>query len=177
MTAMVLSMDAVHVDGERIDVRGPHAAMELRRVLGPVVATRPIEGVKRSVSLLARGAIILSEERDDAFLSLVVCFDPDDGSPYPTFFPQVPTFAGAVECAGHHFVAREPEGSISRLPGVHGFAGVLSLDQGDLHVGLHLKRPRNRFGKRAGTRQLVFVVAEWGEVKPFPSETTRDQRG
>jgi hypothetical protein len=161
-----LLANAVLYRGEQIDPLAPDAAARLRELLGPAIASHSFPGSTRTAEVLRGGVILLTQDGGTELLSLLVCFDPQDGSPYSAF-RELPVFPGEVECAGPRFFAGESEAAVRKLPGIRGFAGALTMDLGSLHLGLHFKKPRDQSGTRTGDRQLVYVTAEWGGIKGF----------
>jgi hypothetical protein len=153
---------------EHIDTLANGATQRLRELFGPIVAAHVFPGVGRVAQLLAFGLVLLVEEKTDALVSLMVCFDARDGSPYPAF-SEVPVFTAAIELGAERVNGSEQESLLLQIPGVSAIGGLLSLRRGELSIGFRTKRRLGRFGKRTGSRRLVLLDAEWGGVKPFGS--------
>lgn len=154
--------------GEHVDMLAHGAAQRLRELFGPVVSSYVFPGMGRAAQLLASGLILLVEEETDAVVSLMVCFDALDASPYRAF-PEAPVFTAAIEFGGQSVSGSEPESSLLRIPGVSRIGGLFDLKLGELSIGLDTRKRLGRFGKRTGKRRLVLLTAEWGGVKPLPS--------
>ena len=157
---------AVRIGDQQIDILATDAAPKLRECLGPKIASHSFPGTARTAELLRGGAILVTENGGTQLLLLTICFDAQDGSPYSAFI-ETPVFSGAVECAGHRFLGQEKERAMRRQASIHGFAGALKIDVGEIHIGLWFRKPKNRFGKRSGERRLVSLSVEWGHVKGF----------
>lgn len=131
--------------------------------------------VGRTAHWFDSGVVLVTQDADDRLIMLYVCFDAHDSSPYPQRVPEVAVFSGKIHVAGAVLRGGETEQVISGLPGIEGFGGKPFARIGELLVGFDLRRPRNRFAKRAGARRLVQISAEWGGVKGF--EYAGRQRG
>jgi hypothetical protein len=162
--------DGLVVNSDFMEVVDNTAPARLRETLGPVVLSfdAGVKGSGRSVDVLRSGVVLLYDKA--RLVSMSVCFDGNDGNPYPKVVPEVPEFIGSLEVCGLTFVSGEVESSITEVPGVSGFAGQYSVKEGRLFAAFTFEKRRNNLGKRAGARRLVRLSAEWGGVVGFHRE-------
>jgi hypothetical protein len=171
-----LHSTAARIGDHEINMLEPGAAAALRGILGPTTSSHAFPGTTRTVELLRGGAMLLTDNKGHDLLSLMICFDAQDSSLYRAF-PEVPVYAGTVDCAGHRFFGGESEAAVKKIAGIYGFGGVLKLDVGELHVGFHFKKRKNRFGEPTGEPALVLIVAEWGGLPALRGGPERSAPG
>jgi len=164
--------------GQHVDSRAPGALQQLSDLLGPEIQTTVagVNGSGRTAHWLQSGVVLVNEDATPgALLSLYVCFDEDDSSPYPDRVSRVARFRGSLHVDGHVFSGGEPEASLLRIPRMEGFAGMLVLRYDGLRVGFALRKPRAPTGKRIGSRRLVQIVADWSPLRGFSRKASSDE--
>src|SRR5262249_30209981 len=86
------------VDDESIHPAPLAASRVLCDRLGPELSVTEagVRGVGRTAHFLESGAVVVSQDVDDALIMIYFCFSPDS-SPYPSHVPQVAIFGGTIE--------------------------------------------------------------------------------
>jgi hypothetical protein len=153
-----------------VDIADEEVVSKLFTLLGPEIqcTVAGVKGSGRTAHWLSSGIVVVTQSRDTELVTLFVCFDERDSSPYPQVLEVVPSFHGAVVVDDTAIQGGEPESQVLKDPKVQGFGGMYHRDLGDLHVGIHCRKPINKLGRRSGQRRVVRVAAEWGCIKGFP---------
>ena len=170
MTDLELSDAGLAIDGQFVDVFAVDAVHRIRGILGPEICAshHGVEGTGRTAHWLKSGIVLISQSQQQVLVEIRVCFDLLELDTLPPMPMEFSRFSGSTLVEGERFVGGESEATVRRLPGISGFGGMLDVRRGRLFVGFDFRKPRNRLGKRSGSRRLVQISAEWGGVKPFP---------
>jgi hypothetical protein len=159
--------DGVSLDGRKIASTEPHFVALMEELLGPE-EKRTVAGVKgsgRSAHWLNSGVVLVTQDADCSLVSMYVCLDSEDSSPYPQTMARVPAFDGELVICGQRLRGGATERDVAAIGNLSGFGGMPAVDDGSLHVGFDLRRRLTPTGNRAGERRLVQVVAEWQGVQ------------